>query len=47
MKPGSICVIAIVALSGAFLAGSEWTNRNWKIKWAERDSTESSQVANA
>ncbi|ECJ2707142.1 DUF2514 domain-containing protein [Salmonella enterica subsp. diarizonae] len=47
VKPGSICVIAIVALAGAFFAGSEWTNRNWKIKWAERDSTESAQVANA
>ena len=47
MKPTSICVIMVVALSGAFLAGSEWANRSWKIKWADRDSAESSQEANA
>ncbi|WP_455648476.1 DUF2514 domain-containing protein [Kluyvera sp.] len=37
----------VVALSGTFLAGSEWTNRGWKIKWAERDNAESSQKVNA
>ena len=47
MKPTSICIIVVVALSGAFLAGSEWANRSWKIKWADRDSAESSQEANA
>ena len=47
MKPGGICIIVIVALVGSFLAGSEWTNRSWKIKWADRDSAESSQEANA
>lgn len=45
MKPGSVCII--IALAVTFLAGSEWTNRNWKIKWAERDRAESSQTANA
>ncbi|HGX5934965.1 TPA: DUF2514 domain-containing protein [Escherichia coli] len=47
VKPGGICIIVIVALVGSFLAGSEWTNRSWKIKWADRDSAESSQEANA
>lgn len=47
VKSTSICIIVVVALSGAFLAGSEWTNRSWKIKWADRDSAESSQEANA
>ena len=47
MKPTSICIIVVVALSGSFLVGSEWANRSWKIKWADRDSTESSQEANA
>ncbi|HED3064985.1 TPA: DUF2514 domain-containing protein [Kluyvera ascorbata] len=40
-------VIAVVLVVGAFLAGSQWTNHSWKTKWAERDSAESSQVANA
>ncbi|HGH3373772.1 TPA: DUF2514 domain-containing protein [Kluyvera cryocrescens] len=47
VKPTSVCIIVVVALSGAFLAGSEWANRSWKIKWADRDSAESSQEANA
>lgn len=47
MKPTSICIIVVVVLSGAFLAGSEWANRSWKIKWADRDSAESSQEVNA
>ncbi|WP_260864241.1 DUF2514 domain-containing protein [Citrobacter sp. Marseille-Q6884] len=34
-------------MAGAFLAGSEWTNRSWETKWADRDSEESSQTANA
>ncbi|MDV1857524.1 DUF2514 domain-containing protein [Citrobacter freundii] len=47
MKTSTICIIAIAALAGAFLAGSEWTNRSWETKWADRDSEESSQTANA
>lgn len=47
MKPGGICIIVIVALVGSFLAGSEWTNRSWETKWADRNSAESSQEVNA
>lgn len=47
MKAGAVCIIVIVSLAGTFLAGSQWTNHSWKTKWAERDSAESSQVANA
>lgn len=47
MKPASICIIVVAALAGAFLAGSEWTDRSWKIKWADRNSSELSQKANA
>ena len=31
----------------AFIAGSVWSSRGWEKKWAERDSAESSQTANA
>lgn len=31
----------------AFIAGSVWSDRGWQKKWAERDSAESSQTANA
>ncbi|HHX3893419.1 TPA: DUF2514 domain-containing protein [Citrobacter freundii] len=31
----------------AFIAGNVWSNRGWEQKWAERDSAESSQTANA
>ncbi|MDM3347223.1 MULTISPECIES: DUF2514 domain-containing protein [Citrobacter] len=31
----------------AFIAGNVWSNRGWEKKWAERDSAESSQTANA
>ena len=34
-------------VAGAFLAGSEWTNRSWETKWADRDREESSQTANS
>ncbi|HDG1711340.1 TPA: DUF2514 domain-containing protein [Kluyvera ascorbata] len=47
VKSTSICIIVVVALAGSFLAGSEWTNRSWKIKWADRDSAEFSQKVNA
>lgn len=40
--------IAISLLvSGAFITGAVWSDRGWEKKWAERDSAESSQVANA
>ena len=40
--------IAISLLvGGAFTAGGVWSNRGWERKWAERDSAESSQTANA
>ena len=47
VKAGVVCIIVIVSLAGAFLAGSQWTNHSWKTKWAERDSAELSKVANA
>lgn len=31
----------------AFIAGNVWSNRGWEKKWAERDSAESTQTANA
>ena len=40
--------IAISLLAAvAFIAGNVWSNRSWEKKWAERDSAESSQTANA
>lgn len=39
----AISVLVVVA----FIAGNEWSNRGWEKKWAERDSAESSQTANA
>ncbi|MDA8500497.1 MULTISPECIES: DUF2514 domain-containing protein [unclassified Citrobacter] len=40
--------IAILLLvSVAFIAGNVWSSRGWEKKWAERDSVESSQTANA
>ena len=40
-------IVAVVLVVSAFIAGSVWNNRGWEKKWAERDSAESSQVANA
>ncbi|MGK6418615.1 DUF2514 domain-containing protein [Citrobacter freundii] len=40
-------VVVLLMVVCAFLAGSEWTNRSWETKWADRDSEESSQTANA
>ena len=40
-----IAILVLVAV--AFIAGNEWSNRGWEKKWAERDSAESSQTANA
>ena len=34
-------------LAGAFLAGNIWSERGWQKKWADRNSMESSQEANA
>ncbi|EMO7791359.1 DUF2514 domain-containing protein [Citrobacter freundii] len=40
-----LAVISLVAV--AFIAGNAWNDQGWQKKWAERDSAESSQVANA
>ncbi|HHL3259221.1 DUF2514 domain-containing protein [Citrobacter sp. Cb019] len=40
-----IAISLLVAV--AFIAGSVWSSRGWEKKWAERDSAESSQEANA
>lgn len=40
-----IAISLLVAV--AFIAGSVWNSRGWEKKWAERDSVESSQTANA
>ena len=40
-----IAISVLVAV--AFIAGNDWSNRGWEKKWAERDSAESSQIANA
>ena len=40
-----IAISVLVAV--ALIAGNEWSNRSWEKKWAERDSVESSQTANA
>ncbi|MGV3816578.1 DUF2514 domain-containing protein [Citrobacter sp. ESY80] len=40
-----IAISLLVAI--AFIAGSVWSSRGWEKKWAERDSAESSQTANA
>ncbi|HID1000511.1 TPA: DUF2514 domain-containing protein [Enterobacter roggenkampii] len=47
MSIRSQLIVAVVLVACAFLAGSEWTNRSWKIKWADRNSAESSREANA
>nr|WP_247672800.1 DUF2514 domain-containing protein [Citrobacter werkmanii] len=45
MRYQFIAISVLVAV--AFIAGNEWSNRGWEKKWAERDSVESSQTANA
>lgn len=40
-----LAVISLVAV--AFIGGNTWGDRGWEKKWAERDSAESSQTANA
>nr|WP_281438374.1 DUF2514 domain-containing protein [Citrobacter freundii] len=45
MRYQFISISLLVAV--AFIAGNVWSNRGWEKKWAERDSAESSQIANA
>lgn len=40
-------IIVLLLLAGAFLAGNIWSERGWQKKWADRNSVESSQEANA
>ncbi|EAB8400925.1 DUF2514 domain-containing protein [Salmonella enterica subsp. enterica serovar Enteritidis] len=40
-------IIVLLMLAGAFLAGIIWSDRGWQKKWADRNSMESSQEANA
>ncbi|HDS6880416.1 TPA: DUF2514 domain-containing protein [Citrobacter freundii] len=40
-------IIVLLMLAGAFLAGNIWSERGWQKKWADRNSMESSQEANA
>lgn len=40
-------IIAALLVSVAFIAGDVWSNRGWEKKWADRNSMESSQEANA
>ncbi|HHF8722537.1 protein gp55 [Klebsiella pneumoniae] len=40
-----LAVILLVA--GGFITGNAWSDKGWQKKWADRDSAESSQVANA
>ncbi|QAT69553.1 DUF2514 domain-containing protein [Citrobacter freundii] len=40
--------LALISLvSVAFIGGNVWSSRGWEKKWAERNSAESSQTANA
>ncbi|MEB2721412.1 DUF2514 domain-containing protein [Citrobacter braakii] len=40
-------ITILLLFAVAFIAGNVWNNRGWEKKWAERDSAESSQTANA
>ncbi|EJD6421906.1 DUF2514 domain-containing protein [Citrobacter freundii] len=40
-----IAISLLVAV--AFIAGSVWSSRGWEKKWADRNSAESSRIANA
>lgn len=40
-------IIVLLMLAGAFLAGNIWSERGWQKKWADRNSMEFSQEANA
>lgn len=37
----------ILLVVGAFITGNVWSDRGWEKKWADRNSAESSQTANA
>lgn len=39
-------IVISLLVAVAFIAGNVWSSRDWEKKWAERDSTESSQTAN-
>ena len=47
MNPKHQIVVGLLLVAVAFIAGSVWSSRGWEKKWAERDSVESSQTANA
>lgn len=47
MSIRSQLIVAALLVACAFLAGSQWSNHSWKTKWAERDSADSSKMANA
>ncbi|MGV3783598.1 DUF2514 domain-containing protein [Citrobacter freundii] len=47
MSLRSQLIVAVVLVTIAFIAGNVWSSRGWEKKWAERDSAESSQTANA
>ncbi|ROU10794.1 DUF2514 domain-containing protein [Kluyvera ascorbata] len=47
MSLRSQLIAAVLLVVSAFIAGSVWNNRGWEKKWAERDSAESSKIANA
>ena len=40
-------IIVLLMLAGAFFAGNIWSERGWQKQWADRNSMESSQEANA
>ena len=40
-------IVISLLVAVAFIAGSVWSSSGWEKKWAERDSVESSQTANA
>ncbi|EQC1554431.1 DUF2514 domain-containing protein [Citrobacter amalonaticus] len=42
-KPAAVVLLAACS----FIAGDIWSDRGWEKKWADRDSAEFSQVANA
>ncbi|CAA0159527.1 hypothetical+protein [Escherichia coli] len=42
-KPAAVLLLVVCS----FIAGDVWSDRGWEKKWAERDSAESSQTANA
>ncbi|MGY9367535.1 DUF2514 domain-containing protein [Citrobacter portucalensis] len=40
-------IVILLLVAVAFIAGNVWSNHGWEKKWADRDSAESSQTANA